>query len=399
MLTTELHCFEKFPQLFSYSPHFLHTYFSRDAATSVAELFTRGWKGNNFDLPSNFANSYDVASVASSKEVAGVETAVRRGLQKGLSERNERSNDGVIFRDDASDFDLTTITEDVLTNTSGVTGDNHAPKREGRKKNDGMKKKMKTLENLSKDLSHEAWMCGVCGKSFSSLDAADKHEDQHIMDVVAGLGFGGDSSLGSGESITSSKLGTLPRRNLFDANRAVTDNNNRSISGSDPTALDPVQHMHSAPAAVDPLLGYDDQDESLLLSNTVKQGIVLLADEGLVNVCNKAEKLFLTEAENEAEWELELLSRDKAFYDLIAERTLTRQRNPTSRFRSEGKNVLSKVQNKLVDAYQLCKEGDKGGAADQYNKKRTGQEETDHVIVHDETTLYVNVMVKVIITR
>ena len=357
---------------------------ARDAAMNVAELFTRGWKGNNFSVPEIMASSYDFGSVSSkgSKEVAtgGIDVAVRRGLQKGQSEMNERTDGSGIFRDDASDFDLTTITEDVLTNMSG--DNNQALKRKDKRK--GKKKKMKTLESLSKELTHDAWMCGVCGKAFSSLGAADRHEDQHIQEVVWGLGWGGDyvlqgANFSSADSANSSKYGTLPRRN-------------RVTFGNDP--VDPVRQMHAAPAGIDPLLNYEEQDESLLLSNNMKQAIVL-ADEGLVDVCGKAEKFILTEAEREAERELELLAKDKAYYDLIAERALTRRRNPASRFRSEGKTVLSKVQNKFVDAYQLMKEGDpQGFSSDQYNKKRTGQDDSDHVIEHTENTLYVNVMVK-----
>lgn len=371
---------------------------AREAAMNVAELFTRGWRGSNFCLPEAMASSYDIssdcASSKASKQDNDPHAAVHRGSQKGLSERNERINaDGVVFRDDASDFDLTTITEDVLTN---ISGNNQQKKRKDGRKRIGKKKKMKSLENLSKELTHDAWMCGVCGKAFSSLAAADKHEDQHIHDVVLGLGWGGKNvnffnsrHFSSAESVGSSRLGTLSRNN-----RATDDPNriDNFTHASEPP--DPIRQLHANPAGTDPLLGYEEQDESLLLSNTMKQAIVL-ADEALVNVCTKAEKLILTEAEIEAERELEMLAKDKAYYDLIAERTLTRKRNPASRFRSEGKTVLSKVQNKFVDAYQLMKEGDPQGlTSDQYNRKRTGQDDTDHVIVHTDKTLYVNVMVK-----
>ena len=359
---------------------------ARDAAMNVAELFATGWKGNNFAVPEIMASSYDVGSDGGSRSskdvgVGGIDNAIRRGLQKGNSELNERSDSGFL-RDDASDFDLTTITEDGITNMSG---DVNPHKRKDKRKKEGKQKKKKTLESLSKELSHDAWMCGVCGKAFSSLSAADKHEDNHIQEVVYGLGWGGDYVLNGGatfsaaNSVNSSHGAIQPRQSK------VTFRGNQS---------DPVRQMHAAPAGLDPLLNYEEPDESLLLSNNMKQAIVL-ADEGLVSVCVKAEKYILTETEREAERELELLAKDKAYYDLIAERTLTRQRNPASRFRSEGKTVLSKVQNKFVDAYQLMKEGDpQGMSSDQYNKKRGGQDDSDHVILHGESTLYVNVMVK-----
>jgi hypothetical protein len=369
----------------------------RNAAKNVAELFTRGWKCSSFELPEVLASSYDVASERAAgahhcKEVSGIETAVRRGFQKGLSERNERSNaEGGVFRDDASDFDLTTITEEVLTNISGDT-QSQLKRKDRKKKQEGKKKKRKTLDALTKELTHDAWMCGVCGKAFSSLPAADKHEERHILDVVLGLGWGTDkrSNIGgrysSGVSVASS-------RNENGSHRVTFGNDPRmdALTNALDSAVDPIRQMHAGPG-LDPLFGSgidEDQDDCLLLSNTMKQAIVL-ADEALVNVCEKAESLILTEAEREAERELELLAKDKAYYDHIAERTLNRKRNPASRFRSEGKTVLSKVQNKFVDAYQLMKEGDpQGMLSDQYNRKRTGQDDSDNFISHDESTLYV----------
>jgi len=221
-------------------------------------------------------------------------------------------------------------------------------------------------------------MCGVCGKAFSSLNAANKHEDQHIREVVRGLGW---RAGGAGGVNQYSNTDYRQDRKTFGFHHDIDVNS--------------VGRMDMGEASADPILSYgDDKDESLLLSNNMKQAVVL-ADEGLVDVCCKAEKFILTEAEKEAELELKLLSSDKAYYDLIAERALTRQQNPASRFRSEGKTVLSKVQNKFVDAYQLMKEGDpQGQSSDQYNKRRSGQDDSGHISKHNENTLYVNVMVR-----
>ena len=400
---------------------------AKNAALNTADLFVRGWRPSSFSLPDSMAASYDngassdcASSKASTGKEAGVETAVKRGLNRGSSERNERSNvSGGIFRDDASDFDLTTITEDVLTNTTGETPST----KNGRKRRRGKKKvKSLELERLSKELAHDAWMCGVCGKAFASLEAADKHEEQHIRDVVAGLGWAGENNilnssfLAAWSHVPSCGDSLAPRisRRTSDDHRVTFESDNpqqkdrydfsRSSDATEGTFAfnnRAIHRMNSAPGAlngamVDPLLGCEceDQDESLLLSNTMKQAIVL-ADEALVTVCERAEGMILSQAERDAERELKFLANDKAYYDLIAERTLTRRRNPASRFRSEGKTILSKVQNKFVDAYQLIKEGDpQGMTSDQYNRKRTGQDDTDHVISHNDKTLYVNVMVK-----
>jgi hypothetical protein len=81
--------------------------------------------------------------------------------------------------------------------------------------------------------------------------------------------------------------------------------------------------------------------------------------------------------------------------------------NPTARYRSEEKGLRGTFQNKLLDAYQLMKESDgKKGIRDQYNPKKkkkynksgggTNDADADTAVVvqRDQTTLYVNVIVK-----
>jgi hypothetical protein len=121
---------------------------------------------------------------------------------------------------------------------------------------------------------------------------------------------------------------------------------------------------------------------------------VVLADEALITVCEKAEPFILTKIELEAERELKLLARDKQYYDEIAERSLARKKNPSNRFRTDGKTVLGKVKNKFVDAYQIIKEGDGHNMNDQYNRKNKNPDDLSRDIVHTDQTLYVNVMVK-----
>lgn len=67
----------------------------------------------------------------------------------------------------------------------------------------------------------------------------------------------------------------------------------------------------------------------------------------------------------------------------------------TSNARPPVKGVLSKVQNKFAEAYELIKEGDtKGDFHDQYSRKVKGKDNDTGDIVHDDNTLYVNVVVK-----
>ena len=125
---------------------------------------------------------------------------------------------------------------------------------------------------------------------------------------------------------------------------------------------------------------------------------VVLADEALYDVTSRAVPMILTGREVDAELELALLARDKAYYDECTKRAIARRVNPSNRYRSDREDVLAKVQNKFVDAYQLMKESDgKKGITDQYNRinKKGGKEGTTATLMkHTDSTLYVNVMVK-----
>lgn len=134
-------------------------------------------------------------------------------------------------------------------------------------------------------------------------------------------------------------------------------------------------------------------NDNLLITHTMRDYIVM-TDEALVNAVQRATAHILTKEELDAEKALRCLSGDKAYYDMMVERNQQRNVNPAERFRSEGQGILSKVQNKFIDAYQLIKEGDQEtGPKDQYNRKGKGNEGQQD-ISHDDNTLYVNVMVK-----
>jgi hypothetical protein len=129
------------------------------------------------------------------------------------------------------------------------------------------------------------------------------------------------------------------------------------------------------------------------------QKYVLLADEALLNVCQRATPFILSPREVRAERHLEYLGRDKAYYDDIVDRALARRTNPSNRFRSDATNTIrGKVQNKLLDAYQLMKEGDPNFARKDvyHHKKNAGGAEdgSSAVIHHSSSTMYVNVLVR-----
>jgi hypothetical protein len=142
---------------------------------------------------------------------------------------------------------------------------------------------------------------------------------------------------------------------------------------------------------------WTSHEHDLLVPHEMRNCIVL-ADEALADVCDKANALILTPQEVEAELELHYLAQDKAYYDTLQVRSLDRRRGGTySHFRAEGKSIVSKVQNKFVDAYQLMKEGKAKGKSttmDHYTRKQKGDLDTIHVLENNDRTLYVNVIVK-----
>ena len=298
-------------------------------------------------------------------------------------------------------------------------------------------------------------MCGVCGRAFTLEAAAEKHEWEHIEDVVTDLGwieevqiiqedefaslpfvatssgdyFGeNENTLMTPEKVGSSRVSLItpsaqPRPDVLRKSFTEVPNSVSTSRKGTPKQVgfktirdepnfrmpalkedpdhssfshEPVSILKHANNNRD-LFRSDLEDDSLLVPIGMQQYVVL-ADEALVDVCTKSEPMILTQSEVEAELELEWLAKDKDYYDLLSKRDLDRQKEGRyNRFRAEGKSVVSKVQNKFVDAYQLMKEGKpKSGAQtiDHYTRKSKGDTEGQHLIDHSKNTLYVNVIVK-----
>ncbi|KAL7565140.1 hypothetical protein ACA910_021520 [Epithemia clementina (nom. ined.)] len=157
-----------------------------------------------------------------------------------------------------------------------------------------------------------------------------------------------------------------------------------------PYRIDQLSHEHS--------MQYTEEEEpqdALLLSSAVRD-YVILADEALMNVCEKARGLILSPEEFSAERQLALLARDKLYYDDLAKRSHYRK-SPALRHRHEGHGIVGKMQNKFLDAYQLMKEGaDRTGFRDEYKarNKKNSNVQGQKLVVHDQATMYLNVMVK-----
>ena len=134
------------------------------------------------------------------------------------------------------------------------------------------------------------------------------------------------------------------------------------------------------------------------LDTVRKSGREVAIGETLFGICRTAEKLALSQLEQEAEFELQCYSKDKHYYDMLEQREIERVRQGAyNRFRTDGKNFAEKVQNKFVDAYAVMKEGKSKKATasvDHYKRKLEGDSDVQNKIDNTKQTLYVNVIVK-----
>jgi hypothetical protein len=139
----------------------------------------------------------------------------------------------------------------------------------------------------------------------------------------------------------------------------------------------------------------DDEPLDILLTRSMRHQIIM-TDEALVNSVQRASEIVLTAPEMDAEKDLEYISSDKQYYDDMALRASKFKAHPMSKFRTDGDNAVSKIQNKFVDAWQLIKEGYKETEIfrDQYEKKNRGNDGANKELVHDSNTHYVNVVVR-----
>jgi hypothetical protein len=366
------------------------------AKSAVARAFSTSLVANTKSttppsvVDERFASD-DVFSIQSQANSDGsvFERAVRRGSHRGSGESNE-VHDVDAYHDDLSgtEFDLTTVTDDLRT--SPPPG--KQPKRKllsfgwfqrkrfktravfrlvpRRERATRLRESMMNAWDMGK---YDAWMCGVCGNAFSSLEAADRHEDYHIRELVTDLGWAGDQKDDDLLTTSMASIATFERDNRIqqttvDGDKPVRKQEKSAVfAGSKVTFEEthnsvltlnawkaPRQSLMDFPDDTlipSPLFGnkqrqtprksnlskvptlHDEkEDDDLLMPDYMRQ-CIMLADEALVDVCKRAEFLILTRQEIEAERELCLLAKDKSYYDQIAERSTARTANPTNRFR------------------------------------------------------------------
>ena len=137
---------------------------------------------------------------------------------------------------------------------------------------------MSTVLTQAREAASDAWMCGLCGLAFSSVGHAESHELRCVWEA-----FGPSDGAGVGVTMTA----------------------NRTEPGLVP-----------------------------LVGNLRR--CVIMTDEAVRKVAGRASTLVLMPDETDAELELALLARDRAYYDLLARRSAYRHGGFTKRGRGGG---------------------------------------------------------------
>jgi hypothetical protein len=267
-------------------------------------------------------------------------------------------------------------------------------------------------------ISNEAWMCGCCGKIFSTLTAADSHEKACIQAVIAShiANYASVSPVVPTKPTPSHMSTLLPpaslaesARSIYKSARSIMPEPNL-ISSLRPPLLSTV--APDKPRNVSFSEAYDnihqggfesmdmmEEENLLMLTNSMKRQVITTDRALIESVLNVASQNLLSPEELDAEYELEHLAKDRQYYITMAQRRSSRQSNPMTKFRTEGKSVASKIQNKLVDAWQLIKEGGdlNHQGTDEYTNHRPNDQSgmgPKELLLHNGHTHYINVVVK-----
>ena len=163
------------------------------------------------------------------------ERATQRGSRRGARERNEVLS---LLRDIGGDEDgLQTFTTDGVTDEdtdlSRFLTQGHGDRRRKRLFTRQQKKRgaiSKSLHEVKDERTKkgDAWMCGVCGNVFATFDAAGRHEQAHIEEVVWSLGW----SLPNNNQNDSRQSGP-PVSEVF-RHRTLSEEGRRRSPGSHP---------------------------------------------------------------------------------------------------------------------------------------------------------------------
>ena len=164
------------------------------------------------------------------------ELAMQRGKKRGLFEKLEKVHSGDdasidrSFHQDIHQHPPTTTTRTTATKTHNTSRSGNTNDKDSKSKllnffpkKNKQKSKKKKLKNITSEISNEAWICGVCARSFSSYEAAEKHELYHIKEVVTDLGWSTALDSDGGSRFDFMQDPSRTNNNDFDAQQPPSD--------------------------------------------------------------------------------------------------------------------------------------------------------------------------------
>eukprot|EP00978_Attheya_sp_CCMP212_P000338 scaffold687_cov44-Attheya_sp.AAC.1 len=355
-------------------------------------------------------------SSSSGGSTSSAHKAVHRGSVLGQSEHNERTS----TRSGSSrrihmmepppeimpsfrEYDLASIAEDDETgphsalSNGGMDANNATKTKKRRRKRPHFWKKRPKIKLLSRKDSwkteddgtetvvtqarhatENAWMCGYCGHAFSSLLAAELHERKCVRAHVV---VGQD---GTPKTVDDTQQQQHERNKRPSMVRRVQT----SIADFDPVPANRLPNR----------LRNRSMSADNMLVRSQKNNTATGLTRSELQLQQNRRDMMMGHQTHDAERELALLARDRAYYDLMAWRSNARvQSRCISGDRVQPRGILSKVTTKLSEAYELIKEGnDENTERDFFAESRraAGEEGGHELLSHDDGTLYVNVVVK-----
>uniref|UniRef100_A0A7R9W4M1 VASt domain-containing protein n=1 Tax=Pseudictyota dubia TaxID=2749911 RepID=A0A7R9W4M1_9STRA len=275
------------------------------------------------------------------------------------------------------------------------------------------------------EATEDAWMCGLCGMAFSSHEHAEAHEvrcvryafgtndrgDVRMMESSGELVFSSTQNVGAPHASAQPQPNSIfhasfsaalgPTRPLTDRAAAFglfPSSQDNGVIGKTPASSDGAETRYEIRSAKTSR----GEPGAVHLSESMRRCVVM-TDEAVCKVALRASAMVLSFAETDAERELALLARDRAYYDVLATRSEKRHSaKGRSKFfsSSDGEGgVMGEIKSRFADAYKLIKaeetEGGlgSGGVVDVYSAKGNKGKAMPE-IGHDDGTLYINVIVK-----
>ena len=275
-----------------------------------------------------------------------------------------------------------------------------------------------TILTATKKATRDAYMCCVCGGAFSSYSKTKEHEEKCIRNAF-GPGVS-EKERGSRRQHVRNRAkesthygarleeGADDRQYLSPAPEHPDDSGQyeekshfaklRIDTSAELSKVD-VTSSQSTRGQFDILSCRTDTEPGAIHLSDSMRRYIIMTDEAILKVVERAMPFVITPDESDAERELALLARDRAYYDLLEARRLNHQNKDGSRSRTGnvGKDFVNTVKGRLSEAYRLIKEGDEEGTAvvDLYKTRGAGGKGAEAAdIDHSDSTLYINVVVK-----